>query len=113
MTAFDIPFLETVKLQEKAEEIRLRYFADQMTIDHLPVNCELLAERMGLKIEPYENLKSVAGIDATVIYHKRLIVVDEDLYWNERLWSRLRFTLAHEIAHYVTAMLCFKQILWM
>jgi Zn-dependent peptidase ImmA (M78 family) len=67
----------------------------------LPVDVELLAELIGLEIWPVEQMLQRADIDALVIYKLKVIIVDEDEFSDSVRWGRLRFTLAHEIGHYV------------
>jgi Zn-dependent peptidase ImmA (M78 family) len=104
---FDIPYLSTEVIQKKAEQLRAMYLGDDF---QLPIDVELLAEDMGLEIWPVENLTHQASIDAIMIHSLRVIMVDEDEFTDPARWGRLRFTLAHEIGHFVLHSQIFENI---
>jgi Zn-dependent peptidase ImmA (M78 family) len=71
--------------------------------DHaIGFDVEGLIERYGIRIDTAPRLASEFKIDAMPIFFDRMILVDEDVYNDERQWvGRLRFTLMHELAHYI------------
>src|SRR5437016_7880152 len=66
----------------------------------IPVPVEEIAEfDLGLAITPVRELRQKFGIDGSLSLDLNEILVDEWLM--ERRQARYRFTLAHEIAHFV------------
>jgi len=98
VTRFDVPYLSAEVIRTKAAQLRRLYLGDDY---QLPINVELLAEDMGLEIWPVEKLIELADIDALVIHRLNVVMVDENEFADSARWGRLRFTLAHEIGHYV------------
>lgn len=67
-----------------------------------PVNIEEIVEiHLGLKIIPQRDMASTGVGEAFITLGSKEIIVDYDLYMNEARKSRLAFSLAHEIAHYI------------
>lgn len=80
--------------------------ADKFRADHtinpneIPVPVEEIAElRLKLNLIPAKGLLSSAGIEGILTNNRTAIVVDKGRY--EGVISRFRFTLAHELGHYV------------
>jgi Zn-dependent peptidase ImmA (M78 family) len=66
----------------------------------LPVDIEAIAEfDLGLNIFPFPNLQETFEVEGFIAGDLNVIYVDEFIYYH-RL-ARYRFTLAHEIGHYV------------
>ncbi len=84
-------------IRNKADQFRAEFWGDE-----IPVNIDAIIEfRLGLEIRPIKNLKSVYDIDGMLSRDLSIIFVDNDMYSDIRYESRLRFTLAHEIGHFV------------
>ncbi|HEY9791707.1 MAG TPA: ImmA/IrrE family metallo-endopeptidase [Candidatus Obscuribacterales bacterium] len=98
MSKINIPYLSRKAIQKKADDLRRAYLSDDYT---LPVDVEQVAEDMGLDIWPFEGLMTKTNIDAVVAHALRAIIVDAAEYNDEARWGRLRFTIAHEIGHFV------------
>jgi len=68
----------------------------------VPVNMELIVEdRLGLFIDPIHSLLDEYDVDAWLRVDLSGIVVDHDRYMGERFQNRLRFSLAHEVGHFI------------
>jgi hypothetical protein len=80
----------------KHEEIWL--YADNIRQLHWPEMT--LPIRLGLNIEPKLDLRREADMDAFLRADLTGIVVDQDMYMDERYEKRLRFSFAHELGHY-------------
>ncbi len=66
----------------------------------LPVDIEAIAEfDLGLNIFPFPNLQETFDIEGFISGDLNVIYVDEFIYYQRP--ARYRFTLAHEIGHYV------------
>jgi Zn-dependent peptidase ImmA (M78 family) len=66
----------------------------------LPVDIEAIAEfDLGLNIFPFPNLQETFDVEGFISGDLSVIYVDEFIYYQR--FARYRFTLAHEIGHYV------------
>ncbi len=90
-----VPRLEKEFIEKEADKIRKDY--KQTTI---PINIENIIEKMGIQIVPTKDLLK-KGAEAFINSRFDSIYVDLDSYMDDRRYPRLRFSLAHEIAHYV------------
>lgn len=87
------------EIRKLAEDIRAIY-ADPP--DKIPVPIEEIVEfGLGLEIVPKDRLKSTIDIDGFLSNDLKTIYIDGKIYSDERYSNRLRFTLAHEVAHYI------------
>lgn len=82
------------------EIIRLadKFFLEYWNDKQLPVNVELVAEKAGLSIIP-ENLPE--NVDAYLTIDANSIIVNSRFFGNEQYVNRLRFSIAHELGHFV------------
>jgi len=84
---------------EQAEIFRKQYVKP---IDLIPVPIEKIIEvDLGLEIAPKEGLKSKCDIEGFITCDLKTIVVDNATFNDSRYENRLRFTLAHEIGHFI------------
>jgi Zn-dependent peptidase ImmA (M78 family) len=91
-TQIKIPFLSDEEIRKRADEFRLQHWGDR-----IPVDIELIIERnLDLLIIPIEQLRYHAHTDAYLSGDLKEIVYDPSLPDN-----RVRFSIAHEIGHYV------------
>lgn len=67
----------------------------------IPVNVELLVEKMEFYIVPLPGLRFLFGIDACSRVSTGEIYVDSDYYLNPKMGCRFRFTLGHELGHFI------------
>lgn len=95
--------IESVRLtmeniREEAEIFRKEHI---FTSD-LPVHIEHVVEAtMGISIIPIEDLQKQCDMDGFIAQDYKAIYVDEFLYTDDRYYKRVRFTIAHEIGHYI------------
>lgn len=94
-----IPFLEKPQLYAIADEVR-DSFADYAKV---PVDIERILELgFGFQFELIDGLQSTADVDALLLTGPKLrMAIDADQYLNERFWTRLRFSMAHELGHHI------------
>jgi len=87
------------EIRKLAEDFRAIY-ADPP--DKIPVPIEEIIEfGLGLEIVPKDRLKSTIDVDGFLSNDLKTIYIDGKIYSDERYSNRLRFTLAHEVAHYI------------
>lgn len=86
------------KIREEAENFRKEHI---FTTD-LPVDIEHVVEAtMGINIIPVESLQKQCDMEGFISKDYKYIYVDNFLYTDDRYYRRVRFTIAHEIGHYV------------
>ena len=88
------PILSKVKLKHKAEEFLAKYNPKR----DFPLEIELIAEKVGIKIYPIPDLKKIAGTEGFINPDLTQIGIDDDIYFNYE--TRARFTIAHEVGHW-------------
>jgi len=92
-----VPFMRKEEIKIKADSFRQKYWDDS-----IPVNIEKIIEfKIGLDIIPLPNLEKLCNTDAFISSDWESIYVDNDKYMDDRYQNRLRFSLAHEIGHFV------------
>jgi len=87
-------FLRNEDIWAEAEKIRSKYWPEKT----LPVESELIVERIGLQVVPTQ---LPAKFDAFLALNAREVYIDLETYQDERYENRLRFSFAHELGHYV------------
>jgi Zn-dependent peptidase ImmA (M78 family) len=92
--------LSRPEIWAKAEEFRTRYVDP---IDLLPIPIEDIIEfKLGITIIPIEGLAEVStDIEGFLCHDLKTIYIDNARISKEKFQNRVRFTLAHEIGHYV------------
>jgi hypothetical protein len=92
-----------------AEDVRRKYWCE-LTI---PVDAEKIVEsRLKLTIQPEHYLRRETDMDAYLLMDRKGIVVDHDMFMDERYLNRLRFSFAHELGHYFLHEYIYKEILF-
>lgn len=90
-----VPFIGNSYIKNKADEFRLKFWGKD-----IPVEIEEIVEiKLKIKIIPIPDLMSQCGVDAQITSDFTAIYVDQKNYENDT--NRFRFSLAHEIGHYV------------
>jgi hypothetical protein len=91
------PWLSKQSIQEKVDEFRKNF----PRADKIPVNVEHIIEfDLRLKLCPVAGLMDDCGKDALLLSDGS-VIVDLGEFEQDRFRDRLRFSLAHEIGHYV------------
>lgn len=92
-----IPFLSNGRIKEEADLFRENFWDGD-----LPVDIEAIIDlKLQLYIIPTPDFLKNCNIDALISSDWKSISVDKNEYEDERLHGRLRFSLAHEIGHFV------------
>jgi Zn-dependent peptidase ImmA (M78 family) len=90
------PILSYDDINKRTEDLLREYKRNKI----LPVDIEAIAEfNLGLNIFPFPNLQQTFDIEGFISGDLNVIYVDEFIYYQRP--ARYRFTLAHEIGHYV------------
>jgi len=96
-SAFKCKWIDQNQLRELADQKRQKYWPEGI----VPVDTTKIIElRLRLEVEPMFDLLSTLDVDAYLKSDLSGIVVDHDCYMNDKFLNRLRFSMAHELAHY-------------
>jgi Zn-dependent peptidase ImmA (M78 family) len=96
-SGFRCKWIPQESIWAKADEVRNELCPD----GSLPINLDTIIElKMDLSIEPVHNLFLENDMDAYLKRDLSGIVVDYNMYMNEKFANRLRFSFAHELGHY-------------
>jgi len=92
-----VPYLSNYDIEQKVERFR-ENFGD----NKIPVDIEHIIEiKLKISIAPIPNFLKIIGTDALIASNWQTLYIDNDEYMDERRHNRLRFSLAHEIGHFV------------
>jgi Zn-dependent peptidase ImmA (M78 family) len=87
-----IPYLSEFEIRQQADNFLLQYWADR-----IPVDIELIAEqKLNLQLTPLPEYRKKHGIDASLTIDGKEIEFDQDV-----ASVRIRFSIAHEIGHFI------------
>ncbi len=93
----NVPYLDSFAIKKKADSLRAKLWGDV-----IPVDIEAIIEfELKIEIIPIPQLQQVCDTDAFITSTWKAICVDERNYMDERYRGRLRFSLAHEIGHFI------------
>jgi len=68
----------------------------------VPLDVEVIVEAdLKLRLEPEKDVAKTSGADALLLSNREAIIVDYDRFMKNSFQNRLRFTIAHEIGHFV------------
>lgn len=92
------PRLSKQDIQKAVDDFRATYPRASI----VPVNVENIVEfDLKLDLSPEAGLIDASGTDALLLSDRQTIVVDLQEFQDSNLRDRLRFSIAHEIGHYV------------
>lgn len=89
-----MPFLGKAEIARRVEEL-----LDECWDGKYPVDIESVCDYLGIALLPVRNLAHTFQVDAFLAADFKTIFVDEEGY--ERESYRYRFSVAHELGHYV------------
>lgn len=96
-SSFRAPRLSQAEIRQHADRFREKYSKGS-----LPVEIEEIVEfDLNLNLQPIKGLKSSGDVEALLLGTRDMIVVDEDQFMDDRYHNRIRFSIAHEVGHYV------------
>ena len=94
---FRAPYITQQKAWQEADSIRENFWGS----DIVPVEVEEILWNFGIRIEPIPSLKQAGDIDALLSGDLKTIVVDAEEYMDDRKLNRIRFSIAHELGHFI------------
>lgn len=101
----DVPYLTYSEIGRRAREFLSQYhptFEPPIPIE------EIIDVKMGLDIVPFPNLWRDFGLSGYLSPDRKAIFVDE--FQADQYEEKYRFTLAHELGHYVLHESCYKNL---
>lgn len=95
---FKAPYFPAAECWDRADSFR----EDLWPSGDLPIDVLAIAEfGLGLEIRVIDGLKLEFDVDALLAMDWKTLAVDRDQYMEERFQRRLRYSVAHELGHYV------------
>jgi hypothetical protein len=92
------PWIDKNDIWLEADSFRSKYWQSS----NLPVDIALIIEgSLGMDIIPVHDMKSEFDTDAFLRRDLTAICVDYNCYDEDRFENRMRFSLAHEMGHYI------------
>lgn len=92
------PILRLAEIRERVELFRQQFEKTQ----EVPVDILHVAEfDLGLSFVPIKGLKKTVDVSAFLAFDRTQIMVDWDEFMLPKFEKRLRFSVAHEIGHFV------------
>lgn len=92
-----VPYIGNQEIKKKAESFQTKYWDKK-----LPVDIEKVIDvNLEINIIPLPGLENICNTNALITSDWNSLYVDQDLFEDERRYNRLRFSLAHEIGHYI------------
>ena len=85
------------EIREKADNFRQK----QWPQESIPIDIEIILEKMGFILEPVHNIKRDSDTISCLSPDLKTISIDIETMLDERQAFLLRFSLAHELGHYV------------
>lgn len=105
--AFKAPFIDQQRCWQEADKFRQQYWPS----GEIPVDVLAIAEfDLDLEIRTITRLKEDADVDALLLGDWKTLIVDQQQYLDDRHLNRLRFSIAHELGHYVLHKAVYDQI---
>ncbi|MDR3615548.1 MAG: ImmA/IrrE family metallo-endopeptidase [Candidatus Obscuribacterales bacterium] len=104
----NVPTLYAHDIRRIASEFCQKYNIDRTEI---PVDVENIVEfDLKLELRPQKDVLKRTGVDALLLSNRKAIIVDHDRYMQDNLRNRLRFTIAHEIGHFILHEKVYEQV---
>lgn len=90
--------LSIEQIWEIVENFRTTHIGNE----DIPVDIEaIIQSNLGIDVIPVESIQVLLGMDGFISLDFKNIYVDNRLYITDAYYPRVRFTIAHEIGHYV------------
>lgn len=105
--SFKAPFISQQQCWSSADQFRQKYWPQAV----IPVDLLAMVEfDLNLEIRTLTGLKEDADVDALLLGDWKTLIVDQQQYLDDRFVNRLRFSIAHELGHYVLHKAVFDRI---
>jgi hypothetical protein len=104
---FKAPFIKIEDIRSAADEFHAKHWPR----DTIPVDIfDIIEFGLDMEIRAILNLREAGDVDALLLGDLKTIVVDQTDFLNDRAQNRLRFSIAHEVGHYVLHAEVFSEI---
>jgi len=101
----EVPFIPEDEIRLRAQDFLKKYYPSNI----IPIDIERIVEfELGISIIPVAGLKLAFDIDGWISNDLKSITVDN--YEYEKEINRCRFTIAHEVGHFVLHRKIFEQL---
>jgi hypothetical protein len=94
---FKAPYITQEAAWAAADQIRALHWPS----GELPVEVEEILGKVGLRLELIGSLKKDLDVDAWLKGDLTRIIVDLEDYMDDRMQNRMRFSIAHELGHFI------------
>ncbi len=92
-----VPFLDNLVVKKKADLFREKFWDGSV-----PVDIESIIDiKLEIDLIPKSGLQKSFDVDALITSNWKSIYVDKGRFLSDRFQNRLRFSLAHEVGHFV------------
>lgn len=92
-----VPYISNKTIASKAQLFRVKFWKNI-----IPIDIETIIDiKLAINIIPVQGFLKDGGVDALIFSDWKSIYVDREEYLDERRHNRLRFSLAHEIGHFI------------
>jgi hypothetical protein len=96
LSNFRAPYFTKSQSHQAADNFRSKYWVQES----LPVDIHQIIEfDLKMEIRTISNLRQDVDVDALLLGDLNTIVVDREMFMDDRMLSRMRYSLAHEIGH--------------
>ena len=103
---FKAPYIPQTQVWKVADEFRSKFWKGELPVDVMA----FVEFDLNLDIVPMSGLRQDADIDALLLDDWQTIIVDQGYYLDDRYQNRIRFSVAHELGHFVMHKEAFDQI---
>lgn len=103
---FKAPYIPQSQVWKIADDFRARFWKGNLPVDVMGI----VEFDLNLDIVPMTSLRHDADIDALLLNDWQTIVVDQGFYMDDRYQNRIRFSVAHELGHFVMHKEAFDRI---
>jgi len=104
---FKAPFIHRDDIWKQADSFRSKVWPSAT----IPIDVMDIVEfKLDLDIRPVSSLRADVDIDALLMGDWQTIAVDQGQYMDDRYANRLRYSIAHELGHYVLHRSIFEKI---
>ena len=94
---FKTPFLNNREIEAEVEKFRKIFWGE-----YVPVDVERIIDlKLEMDIVPVPHFRNLCDTDALITSGWVMIYIDKNVYLDDRYRNRLRFSLAHELGHFV------------
>lgn len=94
---FKAPFIDKQQCWHAADSFRTQYWNSDIPVDVL----EIAEFELDLEIRTISSLREECDVDALLLGDWKTLIVDQREFMEDRFHNKLRFSVAHEIGHFV------------